>query len=66
MNILYTTHCPQCKVLEKMLDDKGVKYEVETDVEKMSSKGFSSVPRFEHDGKIMNMKDTMKWLREEF
>lgn len=49
-----------------MLEDKGVKYETETDVNKMSLKGFTSVPRFEHDGKIMNMKETMEWLREEF
>jgi hypothetical protein len=25
--VLYTTHCPKCRVLEKKLSDKGVKFE---------------------------------------
>ena len=25
---LYTTHCPQCKVLQAKLDEKGIKYNV--------------------------------------
>lgn len=62
--ILYTTHCPQCKILSKMLDDKGIKYKQVTDVELMKQKGFTAVPQLEIDSKIMNMKEAMQWIKE--
>lgn len=61
---LYTTHCPQCVVLESLLKDNNVEYDVVTDVKVMRTKGFLSAPRFEVDGKIMDMKETMIWLKE--
>ena len=62
--ILYTTHCPQCVVLENMLKDKNIEYDVVTDVEIMREKMFLSVPKFEIDGKVMDMRETMSWLKE--
>ena len=38
--ILYTTHCPKCKVLTTKLKAKGVDYEEVTDVDVMRDKGF--------------------------
>lgn len=52
--ILYTTHCPKCKVLEAKLKRKGVNYEEVNDIDIMQGKGFKSTPMLEVDGEIMD------------
>jgi glutaredoxin-related protein len=42
--ILYTTHCPKCRILEKKLQDKKVEYDTVEDVEEMKKIGISTVP----------------------
>lgn len=64
MNILYTTNCPLCTALEKILKEKGIKYETCTDKELMLSKGFTSVPMLELDGKIYNYKQAILYLKK--
>lgn len=63
MVIMYTTHCPQCKVLEKMLNDKKIEYTQITDIDIMKSKGIQSVPYLEVDGELKNFKESMEWIR---
>lgn len=62
---LYSTHCPKCKVLEKKLSDKSLKYNEVTDVNTMAEKGFMQVPMLEVDGKIMNYTEAIKWVNEQ-
>lgn len=62
MNILYSTGCPKCKVLVTKLDSKGISYRVVDDVDEMLSLGISTVPCLGVDGKIMNFKESMKWI----
>lgn len=62
--VLYTTGCPRCEMLEKLLNDKGVKYEVCTDKNVMVGKGFETVPMLEVDGKAMNYKDAVRWVNQ--
>lgn len=62
--ILYTTHCPKCKVLTAKLKAKGVDYEEVTDVDVMRDKGFMSAPMLEVDGKIMTFVEAIKWVNE--
>lgn len=62
--VLYSTGCPQCNVLKKKLDDAGVQYEVENDVETMLAKGFSAAPMLEVDGEVMNLRKAFAWLNE--
>lgn len=63
MNIvLYTTFCPKCKVLEKKLQQKDIVYEVVTDIDVMTEKGFMSVPVLEVDGTIMDFKTASDWI----
>ena len=50
--ILYTTHCPQCKILENKLQSKNISYEVCEDLDTMLMKGFRSAPNLEVDGEI--------------
>ena len=63
MVIMYTTHCPQCKVLEKMLNDKKIEYTQITDINIMKSKGSQSVPYLEVEGELKNFKESMEWIR---
>lgn len=63
MVIMYTTHCPQCKVLEKMLNDKKIEYTQITDIDVMKSKGIQSVPYLEVEGVLKNFKESMEWIR---
>lgn len=60
--VLYTTHCPKCKVLEAKLKMKKVEYNEVTDADLMIEKGFMSAPMLEVDGKIMNYKNAVDWL----
>lgn len=61
--IMYTTHCPQCKVLEKMLNDKKIEYTQITDIDIMKSKGIQSVPYLEVEGELKNFKESMEWIK---
>ena len=62
--VLYTTGCPRCEMLEKLLNDKGMKYEVCTDKDVMARNGFETVPMLEVDGKTMNYKDAVRWVNQ--
>lgn len=62
--ILYSTGCPQCRVLKAKLDAKAVPYEVCSDIEKMKELGITSVPMVQVDEDILNMKDALSWVKE--
>ena len=62
--ILYSTGCPKCKILEKKLNETGVLFTTNTNVDEMLSLGLSSAPALSVDGKLMNFTEAMKWLRE--
>ena len=55
--IFYSTHCPQCMVLEKKLKSKKIEYEEVNDVNLMIKKGFLTSPLLEVDGKVMTFKE---------
>lgn len=59
---LYSTHCPQCKVLETKLDRAQIKYEVIDDQDEMIRLGFKSAPVLEVDGKAMPFAEAVKWV----
>lgn len=60
--ILYSTNCPKCIVLSKKMEQKNIKYDIVTDVDLMQSKGFTSMPMLEVDGKLMDFGDAIKWV----
>lgn len=61
--ILYSTNCPKCNVLKTKLDNKGLNYEIVTDVDVMMAKGFKSAPILEDDnGNIMTFTDAIKFV----
>ena len=63
--VLYTTHCPQCRVLETKLKQKKIECEEVTDMDLMLQKGFTSAPVLEVDGVIYNFKEAVKWIGEQ-
>jgi glutaredoxin len=60
--VLYTTGCPKCKILEKKLNEKNVKFEIVDDTEKMKELGITSVPVLMVDDKSMIYYDAVKYI----
>lgn len=65
MIILYTTHCPQCEILEKKLKEKNFQYQVCDDIDTMLMKGFRAAPNLEVDGTVYNFKDAVIWVNQQ-
>lgn len=61
-NILYTTGCPRCKVLEAKLKQKGIDYIKCNDIEEMEKKEISSVPCLSVDGNLLDFGSAVKWV----
>ena len=61
--ILYSTHCPRCKVLEAKLKEKNIAFKEIDDPDQIASKGISSVPYLEADGALMNFKEAVDWIK---
>ena len=62
--ILYSTGCPQCKVLTELLNKAGIQYEHFSDVNEMRSMGIVSVPMLRVNGELMNFPTAMRWVKE--
>ena len=58
--ILYSTGCPRCVTLKRVLDRDGVDYEVVSDIEQMKSLGIESVPVLEYEGKQYSFLEAIK------
>lgn len=66
MNIvLYSTHCPKCKVLKEKLKQNNINFEENNNVELMTQKGFTTVPMLEIDGVVYNYKEAVEWIKEQ-
>lgn len=65
MVVLYSTGCPRCRMLHKLLELNDIKHEIISDISVIESKGFMEVPMLEVDGKILNYKQAMDWAKME-
>lgn len=64
--ILYTTeHCPRCKVLGDLLNQKNIEYQKIIDTDLMISKGYMSAPILEIDGKSLNYTEAYNLILKE-
>lgn len=59
--ILYSNGCPRCAVLKSALDNLGVDYEVNGDMERVRELGFTTIPVLAVDGETMTFNKAMKW-----
>lgn len=62
MVVLYSTHCPKCKLLEKQLNKQNIEYKVIDDKDVMIAKGFQSAPKLEINGEILDYTMALKWV----
>lgn len=63
--ILYSTGCPQCKVLKAKLDAKSIEYDMVTDVQAMIGKGITATPCLEINSELMNFKTAVDWVNQQ-
>lgn len=63
--ILYSTGCPKCNVLKKKLTECGIEFEENNDVEEMIRLNFINVPVLLTNGKIMEYKEAINWIKEQ-
>ena len=61
--ILYTTHCPQCSVLENALKEKHIEYQIVDNVKEMLRLGIHSAPCLSiAEGEIMTFPNAYQWV----
>lgn len=60
--ILYSNNCPRCKILEKELNENGIKYVKNENVEEMVKLGIEMVPVLCVSGELMNFTEATKWI----
>ena len=65
MPTLYTTGCSQCNVLKAKLDEKGIKYDIVEDVNKMLELGMRAAPILEVDGERLTFGNAIKWVNNQ-
>lgn len=63
--VLYSTGCPKCKILERKLEDKQLKYEVVSDIDTMGHLGIQSVPMLRVDGNLMDFGEAVRWVNQQ-
>lgn len=60
--IFYTTHCPQCSILAKKLEQRNIQYTTVDDVETMKELGITSVPVLSVGGVLMNFRNAVDFV----
>lgn len=64
MVVLYSTGCPRCNVLKKKLEQKGVVYEVNDNVDDMITLGIEQVPVLKVGADLLDFVAANKWINE--
>lgn len=62
---LYTTHCPQCSVLEKKLKQEDLTFDIVEGEDEIRKLGFLAAPILVVDDKPMTFKQACDWIDEE-
>ena len=63
--IVYSTHCPKCKVLEKKLELANIDFEIVDDLDIMREIGMHSAPALQvNENTILNFKEALTWIKE--
>lgn len=62
--ILYSTGCPQCKILTKKLEEKHIPFIVNSDEEKMAELQFKSLPILKVDDQYLTFIEAINWINK--
>lgn len=66
MNILYSTGCPRCKVIEQKLNEKNIPYKVCTNMDDMITHNIYTVPMLDTpETGLMDFGQIINWLKGE-
>jgi len=60
--LLFSIGCPNCNILKKKLDDKGISYELNTSEEEMLSLGIDKLPVLKVGEKLLGFSEAVKWV----
>lgn len=60
--ILYSTGCPRCSVLKRKLDEKGIAYTENNNVDEMLAMGIMEAPMLGVDGEVLNFSKAIGWV----
>ena len=52
-------------MLKSKLDQKNISYKMNTDVDLMIRKGFTTAPKLEIDGVVYDFKEAVEWIGEQ-
>lgn len=63
--ILYTTECPQCNVLTKKLEAKGIQFQKHMDIDEMTQLHIDAVPVLSVDGELLSFADAVRWVNDQ-
>ena len=62
--ILYKTPtCPRCKVLKKKLEDKGIEFTENEDIDEMLSMGIMNAPTLSVNGELLDFMSALDWVK---
>ena len=62
--ILYKTPtCPKCKVLKKKLEDKGIEFTENEDIDEMLSMGIMNAPTLSVNGELLDFMSAVDWVK---
>jgi len=60
--VLYTTNCPQCKMLEGALKNQKLDFHTVYGEEEIIKRGYHSAPILEIDGRTMSFAEAVRWV----
>lgn len=63
--VMYSTHCPKCKVLAMKLTQKGIEFEEIDDLDEMRRIGLKSAPALRIEGNILGFNEAIEWLKRQ-
>ena len=64
MIILYSNNCPNCRLLKKMLDTKGVEYIENNSVDEMLSLGLTNVPALKVGDNLLSFNEAVAYIQK--
>ena len=62
--VLYSTGCPNCKILKKKLDAVGIEYSEENSIDTMLALGITNVPVLSINGELLDYRNAMIYVNE--
>lgn len=62
MITLYTTNCPQCRMLEQALEKKHMSFDIVYGEEPIVQMGLQSAPVLKVDDDIMPFAEAVRWI----